>query len=139
MDNERLEALIREVAEKEAEIADLRSKLVAMQEGGGKVMNVKYSSNNSGGSWWLNDDDWKNLEKAGWKVGWFKTDKDWQQWHPGDDRFLGGLAMEATRYGVTMAHAIEEWSRITGQNPDEEGCSCCGAPHSFYEAWEKDE
>jgi hypothetical protein len=31
---------------------------------------VEYESNNSGGSWWLNDDDWKALEKAGWVVAW---------------------------------------------------------------------
>lgn len=31
---------------------------------------VEYDSNNSGGSWWLTDDDWRALEKAGWKVEW---------------------------------------------------------------------
>ena len=25
-------------------------------------MKIVYSSNNSGGSWWLSDEDWKNLE-----------------------------------------------------------------------------
>jgi hypothetical protein len=139
VDTERLEDLISQVEEKEAEIAKLRAELIAIQTGVGRVMNVKYSSNNSGGKWWLKDDDWKNLERAGWKVRWFKNDKSWQGWHPGDERFLGGLAMEATRYGVTMDYAIEEWSRITGQDPEAKGCPCCGAPHSFYEAWEKDE
>lgn len=33
-------------------------------------MYVEYSSNNSGGHWWLEDADWKNLEAAGWKVEW---------------------------------------------------------------------
>lgn len=33
---------------------------------------VEYDSNNSGGRWWLKDEDWFALEKAGWKVGWFK-------------------------------------------------------------------
>jgi len=33
-------------------------------------MKIQYSSNNSGGSWWLNDNDWINLEKAGWTVIW---------------------------------------------------------------------
>ncbi len=33
-------------------------------------MYIEYDSNNSGGSWWLDDDDWKALEKAGWKVEW---------------------------------------------------------------------
>jgi hypothetical protein len=31
---------------------------------------VEYDSNNSGGRWWLKDDDWKALEKAGWIVEW---------------------------------------------------------------------
>lgn len=31
---------------------------------------VEYDSNNSGGSWWLSDDDWRALEAAGWKVAW---------------------------------------------------------------------
>ena len=31
-------------------------------------MKIVYSSNNSGGSWWLSDEDWKKLEAAGWNV-----------------------------------------------------------------------
>jgi hypothetical protein len=37
-------------------------------------MKVEYSSNNSGGSWWLKDKDWYTLEKAGWKVEWYKEE-----------------------------------------------------------------
>lgn len=33
-------------------------------------MKVEYESNNSGGSWWLKDKHWRDLEKAGWVVGW---------------------------------------------------------------------
>ena len=33
-------------------------------------MILEYSSNNSGGSFWLSDEDWKNMEDAGWKVQW---------------------------------------------------------------------
>lgn len=29
---------------------------------------LKYSSNNSGGSWWLTDQNWKDLEASGWVV-----------------------------------------------------------------------
>ena len=35
-----------------------------------KTFLVEYSSNNSGGSWWLKDEDWKKLEDEGWKVRW---------------------------------------------------------------------
>lgn len=31
---------------------------------------VEYDSNNSGGDWWLDDDDWRRLEEAGWFVEW---------------------------------------------------------------------
>jgi hypothetical protein len=31
---------------------------------------VEYRSNNSGGSWWLKDKDWRALERAGWVVAW---------------------------------------------------------------------
>ena len=33
-------------------------------------MKITYSSNNSGGGWWLKDADWKALEKAGWYCVW---------------------------------------------------------------------
>lgn len=38
-------------------------------------MKIKLECNNSGGYWWLSDEDWKNLEKAGWKVRWFAKEK----------------------------------------------------------------
>lgn len=31
---------------------------------------IQYSSNNSGGKWWLKDADWAALERAGWEVKW---------------------------------------------------------------------
>lgn len=31
---------------------------------------VEYDSNNSGGRWWLDDEDWRALEDAGWFVNW---------------------------------------------------------------------
>lgn len=31
---------------------------------------ISYDSNNSGGRWWLKDEDWKALEDAGWHVDW---------------------------------------------------------------------
>ena len=82
---------------------------------------VEYSSNNSGGSFWLSDEDWKKLEEAGWEVNWEKT------------RWLGALATGATRRGLSLKEAIKEWAEVTGQDPADEGCNCCGAPHSFTE------
>ena len=81
-------------------------------------MYVEYIANNSGGSWWLSDDDWKALEAAGWKVDWC--------------RFLDSSAQRATRQGLSLEEAIAEWKHVTGQDPEDEGCWCCGPPHNFY-------
>lgn len=92
-------------------------------------MKVVYHSNNSGGSWWLADEDWRALEKAGWKVRWFKDQVD--QFGKQSDRWLNALAMEASREGLSHDDAVAEWESITGEDPYEEGCSCCGCPHYF--------
>lgn len=94
---------------------------------------IRYSSNNSGGYWWLSDEDWKNLEKAGWKVEWNRDIKPSSGSLRSGERWLGALATDATREGLTLRGAIAEFEDITGQNADDEGCNCCGAPHYFYE------
>lgn len=96
-------------------------------------MRVRYTSNNSGGYWWLKDEDWQRLELMGWEVEWRKNETDPLFRGDKDGRFLGALATSATRHGKTMADAIEEWEQITGQSADEEGCPCCGQPHGFWE------
>jgi hypothetical protein len=87
---------------------------------------VEYDTNNSGGSWWLSDEDWKNLEKAGWEVSWKKK------------RWLGALATGAVRRGLSLEDAISEWESVTGQDPADEGCNCCGNPHNFTEYYSED-
>lgn len=100
-----------------------------------EIPGIYYSANNSGGSWWLTDDDWYALERAGWKVEWYENETDpWGNQYP-DGRFLGALATKAIRYDVSMSDAISEWEDITGQDADEQGCSCCGGPHYFGEEW----
>lgn len=97
---------------------------------------VEYQSNNSGGGWWLNDDDWRGLEKAGWEVEWYKPSTD-GKWHIGDGdkdgRWLGALATRAKRRGLSLEDAVREWISVTGQDPADEGCNCCGQPHDFTE------
>jgi hypothetical protein len=95
-----------------------------------KLITVNYSSNNSGGSWWLEDADWKALEKAGWKVEWckdkkapFRADK--------NGRWLGALATHASLKCKSPEEAINSWKEITKQDPWVEGCNCCGNPHNF--------
>ena len=96
---------------------------------------VRYSSNNSGGSWWLTDKNWLDLEAAGWKVRWIRDDTSGHYAREGAsaDRWLGALATSATREGLSLEDAIEEWERVTGACYGDEGCSCCGRPHDFWE------
>lgn len=91
-------------------------------------MKVTYSSNNSGGRWWLSDQDWKNLEAGGWSVEWSNY------------RFLGELATTASKEFSSIKEAIKDWESITNKRATALGCSCCGTPHSFmsdnpYEYW----
>src|SRR5688572_11572481 len=88
---------------------------------------IEYASNNSGGDWWLEDNDWYELEKNGWKVNWVKDNES----YGGDDRWLGALAREATKDFDSIEYAVREFEQITGQILSDGGCSCCGSPHRF--------
>lgn len=107
---------------------------------------VEYSSNNSGGGWWLDDEDWFKLADAGWEVEWIKepgvgdflTNRSYDNPRPvvTDDvyRWLGALATAARKRVPDRSYegeTISEWERLTGQNQEDEGCSCCGPPHYF--------
>lgn len=99
-------------------------------------MRVKYTSNNSGGSWWLKDQDWFNLEKAGWIVDWVSKDDLFGKNPPhesldGKFTWLGAIAKEATLECETPTDAMRSFEKATGQDVSDEGCNCCGAPHSF--------
>jgi hypothetical protein len=94
-------------------------------------MIVRYSANNSGGHWWLEDEDWHALEQAGWNVKWVKDDDHFK----GKERWLGALAREATIECESIEVAIAKWEHVTGQNSQDQGCSCCGTPHNFYEEY----
>jgi hypothetical protein len=91
---------------------------------------VHYNSNNSGGRWWVNNKGWKKLQKAGWV---------WDNlYRPGEDgTWLGAVAtgaskdFEAENTLDAMRQAIAEFEAITGANVADEGCNCCGPPHSF--------
>lgn len=130
-------------------------------------MRVEYSSNNSGGSWWLKDKDWVALEKAGWTVIWgglhfcksrygfdnrkpnykfkecasaekckgHRLSKSHKNMKP-DDRWLGALARGAYKNFGSVKEALLEFEKLTGQSVMDDGCNCCGSPHSF--SWEGD-
>lgn len=116
---------------------------------------IVYNSNNSGGDWWLGDDNWKALEANGWVVHWYHDPDDPSHSHSredvgtslgchshryGDpllqansdgDRWLGALAVSAAKETNDPAGAIEEWERTTGMRAGSVGCNCCGPPHTF--------
>jgi hypothetical protein len=43
---------------------------------------LQYDPTNSGGRWWLDTDDWKALESAGWTVHWVHDINDIHPEHP---------------------------------------------------------
>ena len=132
---------------------------------------VTYSSNNSGGNWWLLDSHWQRLEDAGWYVVWggdvfCNSDPIWGKGSgankaPGDcplevrnehlfntckghraydsldaviadnGQWLGSAAREASKDFPTLKDAILEWEEVTGMDAADEGCNCCGPPHTF--------
>jgi hypothetical protein len=93
---------------------------------------LEYSSNNSGGSWWLTDENWKALEDAGWDVKWAANRTKSSILSVDEDgRWLGALATEASKEFDSADEGISEWESITGQRNADEGCNCCGPPHNF--------
>lgn len=95
---------------------------------------LEYSSNNSGGDWWLKDQHWQALEAKDWNVEWVKDDKDRIFTDKDGVRFLGALATRASKTFEDPEEGIEEWETITGENAKSLGCNCCGPPHTF--SWE---
>ena len=120
-----------------------------------KLRNVLlYSSNNSGGDWWLSDENWKALEDAGWVVHWFHSADTEHEGITHEEtagfgehshaygpyllrsvsdgtRWMGALATSAAKETDDPAVAVAEWEEITGENASDQGCNCCGPPHSF--------
>lgn len=125
-------------------------------------MIVSYSSNNSGGSWWLDDNQWRKLEEAGWRVEWGDPKYCHSRYNPKEPpihessnecdghfpaasyaeakklekqetkiRWLGALAKGASKEVESVREAIEDFERVTGLTASDEGCNCCGPPHSF--------
>lgn len=123
---------------------------------------LAYSTNNSGGSWWLQDRDWEALDRAGWVVHWIHDWNDPSHTHseditsewardnhshgymdelvavkPSGERWLGALAKSAA---VTVGPdgvyadadaAVHAFELLTNSTASDEGCNCCGPPHSF--------
>jgi hypothetical protein len=95
---------------------------------------VKYSPNNSGGSWWLKDQDWKALEQEGWVIDWYAT-REPTSYRPDpypDGRWFDSLAAGALiETDDEPLIIIQAWEKTTNQDASAEGCNCCGEPHTF--------
>jgi hypothetical protein len=66
---------------------------------------IEYDSNNSGGSFWLSDENWKALEEAGWVVGWTVVTE--REGLRDGERFVH--AESGRRYGDTWEEATREY------------------------------
>lgn len=91
---------------------------------------VQYSSNNSGGYFWVDAEYGKLMENAGWDVDYIQ--KDSTLYDEGEQVYHARKIFEAIAEDVAIATAIAEFEYITGQDASAEGCPCCGPPHSFY-------
>ena len=108
-----------------------------------KKILIEYTTNNSGGSFWLKTKDWKKLEKAGWKLfgydnfvyvdGDYKYGKDGlpEKKESNEKDMFGQYAHYGFKFFSSIKEALEEFEKLTGQDVSDEGCNCCGAPHSF--------
>lgn len=105
-----------------------------------------YDSNNSGGDWWLDEKDWDALERAGWTVHWIQPNSGGALAVSGSEyeferlllpkeksgvKWLGAKACSAAKKFPDRRTGVKEWARVTGENPADLGCGCCGPPHSF--------
>ena len=100
----------------------------------------RYSSNNSGGSWWLSDENWKALEQSGWDVKWYKDKVDIFTNKPHKNgRWLDALATEAFKKFISIESAIDEFEEVAQQDYYANGCNCCGRPHWISLAPVRDE
>ena len=108
----------------------------------------EYSTNNSGGDWWLTKENWENLEKNGWRVIWCDRERPTYdngklKWDANGfpkteqvpDKMYAGwcIAHYAYKYFISHEEAVEDFERWSGQDYEEKGCPCCGNPHSIYE------
>ena len=94
-------------------------------------MLVGYSSNNSGGDWWLSDQEWKNLEKAGWTVCWISGEDKPYTKPDSEGRYMGALATRAYIEIDSIREALKSFEAATNQSASDNGCKCCGPPHAF--------
>lgn len=81
---------------------------------------VRLSLNNSGGKWWLKENDELGLKNAGWKVN--------------IAHGVGGRHVaHAFLIGADIETALKSFRQATHFTGRELGCNCCGVPFSFVQ------
>lgn len=99
---------------------------------------IQFYENNSGGGRWLTPKQWNDLEKAGWRLGQCETFVYNEQGNYRMDKagipVMSGQTVNPTsafKQFPSIELAIEQWALITGEDPEEQGCNCCGHPYEF--------
>ena len=116
---------------------------------------LSYENNNSGGVWWLSDQDWFALAEAGWTVHWARVNErsilgvasriyvdaddpsdlikpiPMPDINDGPIRYMGALAVSAAKRFVSAEVGALEFETVANQNLGDEGCNCCGQPHNM--------
>lgn len=98
---------------------------VARRRAGRSLFVVEFSANNSGGSWWLDADDWAALARAGWSV-------DPHRSFVGDVPTRATKSFESWSEDAALRTAKADWEAAVKQDPEAQGCDCCGRPHNFW-------
>ena len=95
----------------------------------------EFSENNSGGSWWLNRQQYDALMAAGFYY--VPSEYDIEHGYDTDTKTLGSADVPyGWRHGlqvkaVDIRDAVERWEAATGEDFFAEGCKCCGCPFSM--------
>ena len=97
-------------------------------------MRVELNENNSGGSWWLNREQYDKLLANGWNL---------PVREEGEPSPLDSLSKRLSpdvpwewRHGLwgdfdSLRAAVESFERLTGEDFFAAGCNCCGCPFSM--------
>ena len=121
----------------EREIESLQNKLFLLENrleeekrlmsaSNSKFYRVGCRENNSGGSYWLTLYQYDKLEEAGFSVR--RPSEDKKRYY--DARGFV-VTVAAPNEDIAERIAKEMFYDATGQNPDDQGCNCCGRPFDF--------
>jgi hypothetical protein len=89
---------------------------------------VELNQNNSGGYWWLSDEQVDALLADGWFIDGSNT----YRMREGKRALNLSIDLPVTTGAVEIA--MIEFQRVTGEDPNAIGCTCCGPPFHFMEA-----